>query len=159
MWQAISNTASVLSIISALITLWSAIKIKTYYHKITTLYSVEKVTVAEQKSIEAKKIFQSIKEMYIDTRGRKNSAYSERYMQIDNTLDDIARSLPVDCCDSLAIVRQAKEALDKATDTEFITKTSEHFRELGRCLDALYENLKCQKMMLQEKNVKNIKGS
>lgn len=71
MWQVISNIASVLSIISAIVTLCSALAIKSYYNKITTLYSVEKLTVAEQKSIEAKKTFQGLKEMYMTPRGRK----------------------------------------------------------------------------------------
>lgn len=61
MWQFISNIASVLSIISAIITSCSALTIKSYYSKITTLYSVEKLTIAEQKSIEAKKIYQELK--------------------------------------------------------------------------------------------------
>lgn len=159
MWQVISNIASVLSIISAIVTLCSALAIKSYCNKITTLYSVEKLTVAEQKSIEAKKTFQGLKEMYMTPRGRKSTAYSEKYMQIDNTLDDITHSLPVDCSDTSALVKQAKDVLNKAASKEFIENMSEHFNELGRCLDALYESLKSQKSKVQEENVKNIKST
>lgn len=159
MWQVISNMASVLSIISAIVTLCSALAIKSNYNKITTLYSVEKLTVAEQKSIEAKKTFQGLKEMYMAPRGRKSKAYSEKYMQIDNALDDIAHSLPVDCSDVSKQVKQAKDVLNKAASKECIENTSEYFTELGRCLDALCESLKSQKAKAQEKNVKNIKST
>ena len=159
MWQCISNIASVLSIISACTTLWSALTIKTYYHKITTLYSVEKLTVAEQKAIEAKKIFQELKEMYTVSRGRKEEAYSEKYMQLDNILDDIVHSLPADCSDTSALIKRAKELLDKSIIKYLIAKKSEPFDELGRCLDELFENLKFQKAKAQEENVRNTKSS
>lgn len=159
MWQVISNIASVLSIISAIVTLCSALAIKSYYNKITTLYSVEKLTVAEQKSIEAKKIFQGLKEMYMTPRGRKSTAYSEKYMQIDNASDDIVHLLPVDCSDASKQVKQAKDVLNKAASKECIENTSEYFTELGICLDALCESLKSQKAKTQEKNVKNIKST
>lgn len=159
MWQFISNIASVLSIISAIITLCSALTIKSYYSKITTLYSVEKLTIAEQKSIEAKKIYQELKKMYITPRGRKNEAYSEKYMQIDNTLDDITHSLPVGFSDASTQVKHAKSMLNMASSEAFIYSKSEYFYELERNLDELYEILKSQKAKTQEQNVKNIKST
>ena len=80
-------------------------------------------------------------------------------MLIDNTLDDIMHSLPVDCSDTSALVKQAKDVLNKAANKEFIENMSEHFNELGRCLDVLYESLKSQKSKVQEENVKNIKSA
>ena len=159
MWQGISNIGSLLSIISAVVALRSAWAIKSYYNKITTLYSVEKLTVAEQKSIEAKKTFQMLKEMYMDPRGRNDGAYPEKYMQIDNILDDVAHSLPADYSDVSALITHTKEVLDKASSEEFIAKASEHFKELGRYLDTLCENRKTQKSKVQEENVKNIKST
>lgn len=158
MCQIISDIASVLSIISAIVTFGSALTIKTYYHKITTLYSVEKLTVAEQKSIEAKKTFQDLKGMYKDSRGRKNTAYSDKYMQIDNTLDDIAHSLPVDCSNASKLVKQAKNLLNQATSKELMGNESGYFSELGNCLDMLYDSIKPQKATVQEENVKNIRS-
>ena len=159
MWQDISNIGSLLSIISAVVALRSAWAIKSYYNKITTLYSAEKLTVAEQKSIEEKKTFQDLKEMYMVPRGRKSTAYFEKYMQIDNTLDDIVHSLPIDCSDVSVLVKQAKDLLNRAASKEFVENMSEHFNGLGRCLDTLYESLKAQKAKTQEKNVKNIKNA
>lgn len=97
--------------------------------------------------------------MYITPRGRKNVAYSEKYMQIDNTLDDITHSLPVGFSDASTQVKQAKNMLNMASSEAFIYSNSKYFYELGRNLDELYEILKSQKAKTQEQNVKNIKST
>ena len=158
MWQIISNIASVLSIASAIITCITAGKIKTYYEKIVTQYSVEKITIAELKSLEAKKEYQQIKSMYLETRGRKAKAYSDSYMKIDNNLDDIKHSLPSGYEDISRLIKEAKVILNKAVEPEVITQKSSYFLELGTYLDNIYEGLESEKSKLQEKNVKNIKG-
>ena len=67
--QILSHIATVLTIISAGITGYSALKIKSYYEKIITLYSIEDLTLAEQQAINAKKEYQKLKEMYVNSRG------------------------------------------------------------------------------------------
>ena len=158
MWQIVSNAASILSIVSAAITCISAVKIRSYYKKIVTQYSVEKVTIAEQKALEAKKEYQHLKSMYIEIRGRKPKAYSDSYIAIDNALDDVKHSLPSGYEDISKLIKEAKEILNKATDSEVIAQKSEYFLELGTYLDNLYDGLESEKSKLQEKNVKNIKG-
>ena len=129
-----------------------------YYEKIVTQYSVEKITIAELKSLEAKKEYQQIKSMYLETRGRKVKAYSDSYMKIDNNLDDIKHSLPSGYEDISRLIKEAKVILNKAVEPEVITQKSSHFLELGTYLDNIYEGLESEKSKLQEKNVKNIKG-
>lgn len=158
MWQIISNVASVLSIASAVITCITTVKIKSYYEKIVMQYSVEKVTIAEQKSLTVKKEYQNLKSMYFDSRGRRPKAYSDSYMTIDNALDDIKHSLPSGYEDISKLIKEAKLILNKATEPEVITQKSDYFLELGIYLDNIYDGLELEKRKLQEQNVKNIKG-
>ena len=132
--------------------------IPTHTIGIVTQYSVERVTIAEQKSLEAKKEYQHLKSMYIEIRGRKPKAYSDSYIIIDNTLDDVKHSLPSGYEDISTLIKEAKTILNKATEPEVITQRSEHFLELGKYLDNIYDGLETEKSKLQEKNIKNIKG-
>ena len=83
-WSVISNIASVLTIISAVVTVISALAMRYYYAKIVNQYSVEKVTVAEHKSLEAKKEYQEIKKIYANPRGIRREIFSESYRKGDD---------------------------------------------------------------------------
>lgn len=154
--EQINNIASVLGIISAAVTIFSALKIKSYYEKITTLYSVEKLAVAEKKAIEAKSKYQELKKMYFENRGRTGSAYFKKYMEIDSILDEVMHSLPTEYSEIFEHIKNTKDIINKATEKEFIEERSQSFLELGTSLDILYSNLKSQKTKKQERNVKSI---
>lgn len=153
----LSNIATILSIASAIVTFRSALKIESYYEKILSLYSVEKLTISEQKSIEAKKKYQELKKMYVETRGRERKAYSDAYMEIDNALDDIMHSIPVESTGIAALIQEAKNYLDAATAPNNIEKRSKEFLGLGTCLDNVYQALKTEKSDGQKENATNIK--
>lgn len=151
----INNIASVLGIISAAVTLISALKIKAYYERITTMYSIEKLAVAEEKAIEAKSKYQELKEMYFDNRGRTGTAYSKKYMEIDSILDEVMHSLPSEYSEICEQIKSIKAVINEAMEKDLIEKRSQPFLDLGTILDALYNNLKSQKTKKQERNAKS----
>ena len=156
MWAAISNISALLSIISAIVTAKSALSIKSYYEKIVNQYSVEKITVAEQKVFEAKKKYQRIKRMYLNSRGIKEDAFFDEYMDLDSALDEIQHALPVGYGDLIDIVKGTKRLLDTATVPEYIKNRSRAFLDIGGYLASISEGIKIEKAKLQEQNVKNI---
>lgn len=157
-WSVISNIASVLSIISAVVTVISALTMRYYYAKIVNQYSVEKVTVAEQKSLEAKKEYQEIKKMYANPRGIRKETFSEMYIKVDDMLDDIQHNLPVGYGEISALIKLAKERVNQATEPETLETRSDAFLDLGKCLDSILDKLKVEKATLQKQNIKNTKG-
>lgn len=157
-WSAISNIASVLSIISAVVTVVSALAMRYYYAKIVNQYSVEKVTVAEQKSLEAKKEYQEIKKIYANPRGFRRETLFEIYIKVDNMLDDIQHNLPAGYDEISELIKLAKECVNQATEPEVLQKRTNEFLDLGRCLDSIIDKLKAEKATLQKQNIKNTKG-
>lgn len=157
-WSVISNIASVLTIISAAVTVVSALAMKNYYTKIVNQYSVEKVTVAEQKSLEAKKEYQKIKKMYANPRGIRKETFSGMYIIVDDMLDDIQHNLPVGYNEISTLIKLAKERVNEATEPQALEKRSDAFLDLGRCRDSMIDKLKVEKATLQKQNIKNTKG-
>ncbi len=158
MWDIISNASALLSIISAVITFISALSIRNYYKKIVNQYSTEKVTIAEQKAFEAKRKYQDIKRMYMNNRGIKVDAFSDAYMDLDSSLDEIQHTLPVGYGDLFDLVKEAKRLLNVATAPGHIKNRSQAFLDIGTYLDSISEGIKAEKTKLQERNVKDIKG-
>ena len=157
-WNVISNIASVLTIISAVVTTISAFAMKSYYVKIVSQYSVERVTVAEQKALEAKKEYQEIKKMYIESRGVRKETFSEAYIKIDDILDDIQHILPAGYVEISGLIKYAKEHINHATEPEVLQRINNAFLDLGKYLDSIIDKLKVEKSTLQKQNIKNIKG-
>lgn len=157
-WSVISNIASVLTIISAVVTVISALAMRYYYAKIVNQYSVEKVTVAEHKSLEAKKEYQGIKKMYVNPRGIRRETFSEMYIKVDDMLDDIQHNLPAGYDEISELIKLAKERVNQATEPEALQRRTDAFLDLGRCLDSIIDKLKVEKATLQKQNIKNTKG-
>ncbi len=156
MWDIISNIASVLSIISAVVTAKSAWAIKGYYQKIVSQYSFERITVVEQKAYEAKREYQKIKGMYANSRGTKQSTVASIYIVIDNLLDEISHSLPSGYDEIHALIKQARGSLNESMDDVKIMSKSDSFIDLGSYIDGISEKLKREKESLQKENIRNI---
>ena len=157
-WSVISNIASVLTIISAVVTVISAFAMRYYYAKIVNQYSVEKVTVAEQKALEAKKEYQEIKKMYANPRGFRKETFSEMYINVDDLLDDIQHNLPAGYDEISELIKLARERVNQVTEPEALQRRTDEFLDLGRCLDSMIDKKKKKKATLQKQNIKNTKG-
>ena len=154
MWTYISNFADVLSVISAIITVKSAIEIKKYYKKIVRQYSIEKITVAEQKIHETKQLYQQIKKLYLsEGRGVTRTKLSELYIKIEENLDKISYDIPTSFEDLLSSIKSAKKQINYAMEGEKILTKSSAFMELGNLLDNINEGLKAEKEEMQKQNM------
>lgn len=157
-WSALSNIASILSIISAVVTVKSAFAIRRYYDKLFNHYSVERITVAEQKALETKKEYQEIKKMYLNPRGFREEKFFEQYIKVDNMLDDIQHNLPAGYYEISEQIKYAKECINQTTEPEVVQEKDDAFLDLGRCLDSIIDKLKVEKTILQKHNIKNTKS-
>lgn len=156
MWQVISNIASLVSIISAIVAFYTSVKIKSYYKKITTAYSLEKITIAEQDSIEAKDKYQNLKKLYIERRGALPQKYRSIYIEIEDLLDKIKHFLPTECEEGIKLIKETKVLINKLIDDESVNKNDLSFIDLGRYLDDICDYLKSQKSRIHGENAKNI---
>ena len=157
-WSVLSYVASVLSIVSAVVTVISAFAIRDYYGKLVNHYSIEKITIAEQKSFEIKKEYQKIKKMYANSRGIRQETFSESYINVENMLDDVQYILPVGYDEISALIKYGKECINQATEPELLQERNNAFLDLGRCLDRIIDKLKIEKATLQKQNIKNTKN-
>lgn len=155
MWTNISNVADGLSIISAIITLFSAISIKKYYKKIVRQYSVEKLTASEQKLQVAKERYQQIKRMYSgEQRGVNKKKICGLYLDIDEIFDSVIFLIPTTFSSIINSIRSAKNEINTAIMDDIIPQKNEHFFELGTLLDNIYSGIKIEKEKIQKQNMK-----
>ena len=155
MLSIISITADILGIISAIITVISAIAIRKYYQKIVKQYNVEKLTLSEQHIHQAIEDIQQLKKMYnANSRGLSANKLSELYCNIENNLNLITFELPSSFEEILNASFDAKKLIQKATDKSCISSKNSYFEELSVMLDALNLSIKKEKENIQYENMK-----
>ena len=154
MWQWISNIASIMTIISAIITLSSAFAMKKYYEKIVRQYSIEKLTAAEQQIQNAKSQYQQIKRMYSsDGTGVKKETISDLYIDIDDKFDKVLFSIPSSFKNIIISIKDARKQINLALKADKIMSANEYYSELGILLDNIYWGIKIEKENEQRVNV------
>lgn len=156
MWEAITNIASVFTIVSAIVTFLSALSIRNYYDKIVLQYSIEKLTVAEQHVQNLKTLYNQVKRLYkASSRGVTKSKLSNLYMDIDENLDQIIYSIPSSYIDITDLVNKVREQLNIAMSESQIMTESESFYELGILIDNLYAGVKIEKERGQNESMES----
>lgn len=153
-WGWINNSASIITIISAVVTLVSSISIRKYYKKVVKQYSTEKIVIAEQKAHEAKQIYQKIKGMYIEQRGFKKEAFSKSYLELENCLDEVSYYIPSVNEDAINLVKETKAVLNDIYNEQELNETNNKFVRLSALLDNISSALKSVKEQLHEDNIK-----
>lgn len=155
MWNAISDIADLLTIISAIVSLLSVLAIRSYYKKIVRQYSVERLTVSEQETQKAIEIYQQIRRIFAgDQRGVSTKKVSNLYLDISETLGKIVFTLPTDFTHILELIKNAKEAIVMATREEVILQRNDNYIMLDSILDSIYNAIKSEKETIQKQNMK-----
>lgn len=153
--QGISFIADILSVVSAIITVLSAIAIKKYYLKIVRQYSVEKLTLAEQHIHSSIETVQQLKRIYSsNNRGLSEKRLCGLYLDIEEHLNCIIFDLPASFSDIISFSTNAKEKIKLATKSENILSKSSDFEELDILLNTIILNLKKEKENIQRENMK-----
>ncbi len=155
MCDTISLTADILGIISAAITLISAISIRIYYKKIVRQYNVEKLTLSEQHIHQAIEYTQQLKKLYnANSRGLSSNKLSELYGNIEEKLSLIIFELPSSFDEILTTSCEAKQLIQKATEQTCISSKNSHFEDLCVMLETLNLTIKREKENIQHENMK-----
>lgn len=155
MLSIISITADILGIISAIVTVISAIAIRKYYQKIVKQYNVEKLTLSEQHIHQAIEDSQLLKKLYnANNRGLSINRLSDLYSSIEAKLNLIVFELPASFEEILNATCDAKKLIQEATKQSCISTKSSYFEELCVQLDALNLSIKKEKENIQQENMK-----
>lgn len=155
MWEYVSYAADALSVVSAIVTVISALSIRSYYKKIIRQFAVEKLTNSEQKMQTAIEAYQQIKRMYSgNQRGVNIQKLSKLYLDIDEIFDSISFAIPTIFTSIISSIKTAKGHINQAIMANVILSKNDHYSELGLLLDDIYSGIKLEKEKIQKQNMK-----
>ena len=154
MMNCLSVGADILTVISAIITVFSACSMKKYYDKIVRQYSVEKLILSEQHIHSAIGTIQKLKRIYSSSkRGLTEKNVNSLYLDIDENLNNILFNLPSSFENIMKCSYEAKEKIKLATQKTVILNKNFYFEELDNLLNAISLNIKKEKENIQHKNM------
>lgn len=154
-WNVINDVASVLGIISAVITIVAAFRVKRYAKSIVQAYSAESLYIANEKLEQAKDCFLKLRTIkFGQKRGASPAKTQEGLTDIELLLDEAEKKTPSDKVWLKESIKGCKESLNKC-----VTKPTEQnvFVNLGTDLDNARKQY--QKEIEEERNktIKNLK--
>lgn len=155
MMKWLSLGADILTVISAIITVVSALSIRKYYNKIVRQYSVEELTLSEQHIHTAIETIQKLKRIYLsDKRGLTENKVNSLYLDIDDNLNNILFDLPSSFDSIMECLSDAREEIKLAIEKSVILTKNSHFEELEVLLNTISLNIKKEKEKIQRENMK-----
>ena len=154
-WTIINNVASVLGIISAIVTIVAAVRVKRYAKSIVQAYSAESLYIANEKLEQAKDAFLKLRTVkFGQKRGASPAKTQEDLTNIETLLDETEKKTPADKVWLKKSIEGCRESLK-----ECVTNPLEQnvFVNLGTDLDNARK--KYQNAIAEERNItiKNLK--
>lgn len=154
-WDIINIISSILGIISAVVTIVAAFRVKRYANSIVQAYSSESLVIANEKIDQAKELYLQLRSTeFGKARGSSSKRTQEELSSIESLLDEAEKKTPSDKVWIKDSIKECKKSLNKC-----VTRPTEHnvFLHLGSDLDNVRKQY--QNTIEEERNItiKNLK--
>ena len=148
-WDIINIISSILGIISAVVTIVAAFRVKRYANSIVQAYSSESLVIANEKIDQAKELYLQLRSTEF---GKARGSSTKRTQE--SLLDEAEKKTPSDKVWIKDSIKECKKSLNKC-----VTRPTEHnvFLHLGSDLDNVRKQY--QNAIEEERNItiKNLK--